>query len=82
MHESEILRVFGRVGNGCLSCTHWRADSVKARIGAHLIACWDHQPGQPTPKPPTLEELSQYCCKREWTEHDENFVGSFTKADW
>jgi hypothetical protein len=65
-----------------MACNNWRSDAVRAAVGAFLVAAWDHKDGQPAPKPPTPETLARLCCKREWTEADSDFVGSFTKTDW
>ena len=46
--HAEIARVFARFG-GCMGCTDWRADMVRAKIGAFLLAHWDGQ----NPKPPS-----------------------------
>jgi hypothetical protein len=59
--HNEISRVFGRLG-GCMGCTDWRADMVRARIGAFLVAHWDAQPGQVI-TPPTLQDLQRSCCR-------------------
>lgn len=80
MDEREVLRVFNRVG--CMSCTHWKADHVKAAVGAFLLAAWDHKDGQPAPKPPTPQTLSRLCCKYTMGEGDPDFMGAFVKTDW
>jgi hypothetical protein len=80
MTEAEILKVYNVVP--CFACTHWKSDSVKAKVGGFWMACLNHKDGQPMPTPPSPADVMLSCCKREWSEHDPTFVGSFTKADW
>jgi hypothetical protein len=61
-NDKLINQVFSRIS--CLTCDHWRADAIKARIGAFLLA---HIDGHPPPQPPTLNAVSHGCCKREDT---------------
>ena len=45
--EAEISRAYTRIC--CMSCSDWRADAVRAKVAAFLIAHWDGQ----NPKPPS-----------------------------
>jgi hypothetical protein len=59
-NPNEINAVFNRLGN-CFGCTNHWSDMVKAKVGRFLVDTWDGK----NPKPPTPEELHQYCCKFE-----------------
>ena len=63
MNEHEVNRIFGRINGGCLGCTDWRGDRVRAAVGAFLVAHWDHREGQPMPRAPTPEVLAKLCCR-------------------
>ena len=84
MNEREVNRIFGRINSGCLGCTHWKGDRVRAAVGRFLVETWDRAEGQPPPIPPTPEQLGRLCCKYEPKpgETDPNFVATFAKTDW